>query len=403
VNDIDEDLADALRHYDHNALATREPSGPMYDLIQARCPVFKSEARGGFWAVAGFESLRKVARDASTFVSGQGAMIPRMGTGRPLIPMEADPPDHLRYRELLMPRLGPAVVKELEPMVRVVAREILSRALLTERADLYETYAKQLPMHVITRLLGIEESIEFWEWTETLIYGRLEDGRLGDGRSVDVAAAAAGMFSFFEAVLEKRRRGGDTRDDLVGFLLQAERDGTLVATETLELCFFLLIAGLDNTAFSIRASLWHLAAHPEDRSTLIEVPSLIRRAVEEFLRIYAPVPGLSRTAVEETELEGQSVAAGDRVLLAFAAANRDAQVFDDPHHFRLDRPSNPHLAFGVGPHRCIGSHLARLELRVAIEEVLGAVPDYSLVHPERANWYPAEELVVTFGPSASQR
>lgn len=387
----DRPLLERISHYNHNAVDTREPSGPLYDTIRAECPVFHTDSYGGYWVVVGHETLRQVARDPETFRSGSGSMIPPMGVVRRLLPMESDPPDHPRFRDLLVPMLSPGQAKELEPLVRKVARELLMGLLPSGQADLNEAFAKQLPMHVITRVLGLERSQQFWDWTETLIYGRLEAAS-----SDRIVEAAIGMLAYFEALLAERRESGRHGHDVIGALLDAERDGVISRSETTDLCFFLLIAGLDNTAFAIRASIWHLATHPTDRERLMLDPELVKRGVEEVLRLYAPVPGLSRTVAASTELDGNELEEGERVLLAFGAANRDGEAFEDPDVFRLDRRANPHVAFGVGPHRCIGLHLARLELRVAIEEVLRIMPDLRLERPEDTTWYPAEELLVSF-------
>jgi cytochrome P450 len=393
----DQELLARINHYDHNSIETREPSGPVYDAIRDECPVFHSDSYGGFWVVVEYETLRQVARDSETFCSRYGSMIPPLGVNCRLLPMESDPPDHARFRDLLVPMLSPVRVKQFEPLVREVARERLTRLIRAGHADLNEDFAKQIPMHVITRVLGIERSQKFWDWTETLVYGRLEPD------STDrIVEASSQLLAFFEALLAERRRAGQHRDDVIGALLDAEQDGRINPSETRDLCFFLLGAGLDNTALAIRAAIWHLAAHPGDRNRLLGDPELVKRAVEEVLRLYAPVPGLSRTVTSTTELGGRRLVAGERVLLAFGAANRDRGAFEHPEAFRLDRRANPHVAFGVGPHRCIGLHLARLEIRVAIEEMLALTPDVCLERADETSWFPPHELLVS-SPTGSGR
>ena len=322
-------------------------------------------------------------------------MIPPLGHDRTLVPMETDGARHARYREILLPHLGPRAVAELEPRVRGVARAILDDLRPRGGADMYELYGKRLPAKMITVLLNVQDEPEFWDWTETLIYGRFESAS-------DVREAGDSLYRFFEEVVERRRQAGIDPDatDLTSVLIRAHEEGALESNEeVVDLCFFLLIAGLDNTAFAIRAALWHLAAHPADRQALLNDPSQLRPFVEEVLRLYAPVPGVGRHVGADVELDGCPIPEGDRVLLLFAAANRDPALFEHPDEFRLGRQGNPHVSFGVGAHRCLGSHLARLELRIAIGEVLESLPDYELVDPENTSWHPVGPLEIRWEPA----
>ena len=381
--------------FDHNALSTRARADDLFADMHARCPVFHSQSWGGFWVAARHATLREVGRDTSTFTSGQGVMIPPLGHGRPLVPMEADGARHARYREVLLPHLGPKAVAQLEPRVREVAREILKDIRPRGTADMYELYGKRLPAKMITVLLDVQDEPEFWDWTETLIYGRFAS-------TSDVRRAGDGLYRFFEAIVDQRRAGGVGPEDgdLVSLLIRAHAEGRLESNEeVVDLCFFLLIAGLDNTAFAIRAAVWHLAAHPEHRQALGEDPELLRGFVEEVLRLYAPVTGLARNVRADVELDGCPVPEGERVLLLFAAANRDPALFEDPDEFKLGRQGNPHVSFGVGAHRCLGSHLARLELRIAISEVLESLPGYELVSPQTTSWHPVGPLEIRWDPA----
>jgi cytochrome P450 len=379
-------MPEVAADFDHNALSTRARADDLFADMHARCPVFHTQSWGGFWVAATHATLRDVGRDTSTFTSGEGVMIPPLGHGRPLIPMETDGTRHARYREILLPHLGPKAVAKLEPRVRRVARTILEELRPRGAADLYELYCKRLPAKMITVLLDVEDEPEFWEWTELLIYGRFV-------APSDVRRAGDSLYRFFEGVVERRREHGIEGDDLVSVLLRAHGEGRLASNEeVVDLCFFLLIAGLDNTAFAIRAALWHLAAHPADRQAVRENPGLLRGFVEEVLRLYAPVTGLGRSVESAVELEGCPIPEGDRVLLLFAAANRDPALFEDPDAFKVDRQGNPHVSFGVGAHRCLGSNLARLELRIAAGEALEIFPEYQLVSPQTTSWHPAGPL-----------
>jgi cytochrome P450 len=383
-------MAIDLGQFDHNAPETRERSDALYAQLNAQCPVFHTERWGGFWGVARHDTLRRIGRAPEAFITGPGVMIPPMGHGRPLVPLETDGERHRAYRALLLPLLGPSVVARLEPEVSSVAGQILDEMLPRGEADLNEEYAKQIPAALITRLLGIEYDPAFWEAAETLVYGRLDS----DGEQASLAAGDF-LYAFFEKVVGQRLEGGADSGDLIDALVGAYVDGLVVSREDLiHLCFFMLIAGLENTAFAIRAALWHLAEHPPLRARLVDDPTLVRPTLEECLRMYAPITGLARTATERVELDGQAIETGDRLMLLFGAAGRDPGMFEEPNEFRIDRRGNPHLAFGVGAHRCIGSHLARLEMRIAVEELLARIPDYELADPAGTSWHPAGPLVV---------
>jgi cytochrome P450 len=382
-------LAEIATSFDHNDHGMRRRCGEVYARLRAGCPVFWTEAWGGYWVASRYEDVYGAARDPGRFASAPGVMIPPVGHGRPLLPMESDPPDHLAYRELLLPRFAPAAVARLEADVREFAASLVDGVAGAGRADLYETLAKPLPLLMITRLLGIERDDLFWEWVELLMYGRVE----GTDPATVVATADA-LYGFLGDQLQQRRTAPG--DDLLSLLLEGDVNGRpYTQDEILDLAFFLVIAGIENTAFSIRATLRHLAVYPADRAALAADPGLINNVVEQSLRLYAPVTGLSRTVTCETSLGGQQLRAGDRLLLLFGSANRDETVFEDADEFHLDRRDGRHVAFGIGPHRCVGSHLARLEIRIAVEELLRRVPDFQLAGPD-PGWYAAGPLEVVW-------
>jgi cytochrome P450 len=382
-------LAEVAASFDHNDHGMRRQCGAVYARLRAGCPVFWTEAWGGYWVASRYQDVYEAARDPERFASAPGVMIPPVGHGRPLLPMESDPPDHLAYRELLLPRFAPAAVARLESDVREFAASLVAGVAESGRADLYETLAKPLPLLMITRLLGIQRDDLFWEWVELLMYGRVEGVD-----ATTVIATAEALYGFLADQLEQRRAAPG--DDLLSLLLEGDVNGRpYTQDEILDLAFFLVIAGIENTAFSIRATLRHLAVHPADRAALAADPGLINNVVEQSLRLYAPVTGLSRTVACDTSLGGQELRAGDRLLLLFGSANRDETVFEDADDFHLDRRDGRHVAFGIGPHRCVGSHLARLEIRIAVEELLRRVPDFKLAGPD-PGWYAAGPLDVVW-------
>jgi cytochrome P450 len=375
--------------FDHNDHEMRARCAEAYGELRSGCPVFHSDAWGGFWVASRYEDVYEVGRDVERFASAPGVMLPPVGHGRPLLPMEADPPEHPEYRRLLLPRFAPVAVAGMEEDVRELARGLVDAVADAGRADLYETLCKPLPMLLITRLLGIERDETFWAWTDTLIYGRV------DGTSQEeILAAADSLYAFLDAqIADRRARPG--RDDLISLLLQGDVEGRPYREDEIrDLCFFLLIAGLENTAFGIRATLRHLAVEPAHRAAVLADPALVHNVVEQSLRLYTPVTGLCRTATRDTEVAGAQIPAGDRVLLLFGSANRDSAVFPDADEFHLDRRDGRHVAFGVGPHRCVGSNLARLEIRVAVEEFLRRVPEFCLAPGPDPGWYDASALDV---------
>jgi cytochrome P450 len=384
--------------FDHNDHAMRARCAAAYAELRDQCPVFHSEAWGGFWVASRYEDVYEVGRDVERFASAPGVMLPPVGHGRPLLPMDSDPPEHPEYKRLMLPRFAPAAVAGMEQDVRDLARGLVEDIVGRGEADLYETLCKPLPMLLITRLLGIERDDAFWAWTDTLIYGRV------DGTSVEEIRGAADSLYAFLAGQIAERRAAPGRDDLISLLLRGDVEGRPYREdEILDLCFFLLIAGLENTSFGIRATLRHLAVEPAHRAAVLADPSLVHNLVEQSLRLYSPVTALCRTATRDTEVAGRAIGKGERVLLLFGSANRDPAVFPDADAFHLDRRDGRHVAFGIGPHRCVGSNLARLEMRVAVEEMLRLIPDYRLAAGPDPGWYDATCLNVVWDVTGGAR
>ena len=226
-------------------------------------------------------------------------------------------------------------------------------------------------MRVISWMLGVPDELAdtFTGWVRDV----LEHGHEPE-RSMPAWNAIAAFF--FEALEQRKREPGD---DLVSDLLQAEVDGAPVPdVHVLGTLALILVAGVDTTWSSIGSAMWHLATHDDDRRRLVAEPELIPTAIEELLRAYSPVT-MARYVVEDTELAGCPIRAGDKVLLSFAAANRDPEAFERPDEVVIDRAVNRHVAFGVGIHRCAGSNLARMELQVAVEQWLKRIPEFRLI------------------------
>ena len=343
-------------------------NAPMtYAAMRERCPVAHSTSLGGFWTIARYEDVFAAARDPATFSSASGVMIPPLEFDARLLPMESDPPFHSDLRRALISFFSPRQIEPLEPLVRSLANDLLDPMLTEGIHDLSSDYAWRIPTAMTCHLLGITPLDQFHEWAEQIVYGRAKDPE-----SAAVASQAA--WSYIDRVVEAResRPGTDLISTVLGAHVQGRR---LSRKEAADTSFFLFLAGLDNTAFAIRASLLSLAEERSLRERLREEPALLPSLVEEWLRLSSPVPGLCRLTTRDVELGGVAVPAGERVYLMWGSANRDPQEFVDPDTLIPDRLPNRHMAFGVGIHRCLGAPLARLEIRVAIEQVLTRARD----------------------------
>ena len=300
---------------------------------------------------------------------------------RPLIPLQIDPPDHKNYRRVLDPLFSPKRMALLEEPITALANDLIDRFDGRDEIDFAADFSIPFPSQVFLTLLGLpqDELPKFLAMKDGIIR---PDHVTGKDRFHDVAVAhqratALSIYDYFDAVLDER--AVEPRDDLLSTFLATELDGRpLTRHEILDICFLFLIAGLDTVTASLDCFFAYLAEHPEQRRRLVEDPSLIPSAVEELLRWETPVMGVIRVATEDTELGGCPISAGQNVSVLLGSANTDDDEFGDGDEVRLDRDPNRHLAFGGGVHRCLGSHLARQELRVALRVWHSRIPDYSL-------------------------
>lgn len=359
---------------------------PSYAHFREKCPIGRVEAYGGFWAISTYEDVFAITRDVETFSSAQGVAIPPFPFKGRALPMESDPPEHDQLRTILVPDFTPRAVEAQEPMIRESARELISNFIAKGVADFSNDYAKVLPTRVICQLLDIDSlSGDFQVWAETIVYDR---------KSADaVVEAEANIRRYFATLLPLRKQAPG--DDFISKLIKARVNGEPLPDDTiLDFCWFLLVAGLDNTAFTIRNLLLQISNNPALRETLMREPARITDAIEETLRLYSPVWGIARTVTKDVDYKGRPFKAGDKLLLLYASADRDGDEFPNPDTFDLGRSPNRHMAFGMGRHRCLGSHLARMEIRIAIEEILDALPDY--VVTEEVGWNEMGPLPVAF-------
>jgi cytochrome P450 len=291
-----------------------------------------------------------------------------------MIPSELDPPDHTKYRTILNPIFAPSRIAELEPMIREVCRGLISDISTRSRCDVVDEFALRFPTTVFMGMLGVpvDELDTFIRWVHRSQHtSQAEDP---DGRIRDSADRA--IHDFLWSIAEERRR--EPRDDIVSQLLATTIDGRpLDRKELLGILYLLFLAGLDTVASMIGWTFVHLAKNPDDRRRICADVALVPGMVEELLRYYSIVV-MSRHTTADATVQGCPMHRGDRVIVPLATANRDGAAFPDAGTFDLERSPNRHIAFGAGPHRCLGSHLARLELRVFLEEWHERIPDYSI-------------------------
>jgi cytochrome P450 len=366
-----------------------------YDTMRAACPVARSEKLGGYWIATTHSVVEDVAKNPELF-SSSSISVPKDAFGEDLTarpPITLDPPRHGPFRKLLLPAFGPRQIRRMEPLVRAHARELLERIVPRERCDAAADYAKPIPVRFMARMMGSppERQDAFGERMRAILESNDMD---------EIRQAMEETKEFLEELVKERTE--NPQDDLISLILSTEIDGNkLTPAELLGTLVLIITAGVDTTWSAIGSSLWHLATHPEDQARLVAEPELIPTAVEEFLRAFSPVQ-IARVVTKDTEFHGASLSKGDSILMGIPSANRDAAEFAEPGRVVLDREVNRHLAFGVGIHRCIGSSIARLEMRVALEEWLRAVPDFSLASEDAVSWstghvWGPRRLELTFG------
>jgi cytochrome P450 len=373
---------------DFDVLSPEYLSDPfaIWDDLRSACPVAHTDRRGSTWLPTRYQDVVDLAHDIDHFSSTQISVIPFNGEApaEPVLayglpPISADPPLHTWTRRLLLPWFSHRRVAGYEALTRSLCAELIDGFVATGRADAAHDYAQQIPVRVIASILGVPSSLSdtFTGWVRDLLEFADDPVRRSRG--------ASGLVGFF--VEEVARRRDEPGDDLLSDLMHSEGDDGQPVDERLVLgvAALVLIAGVDTTWSAIGSSLWHLATHPEDRDRLVTDPGAMDLAVEELLRAYSPVT-MARVVTEDVEFEGCPMKAGDKVLLNFPAANRDPEVFEDADRVVLDRELNRHVAFGSGIHRCAGSNLARMELRVALEEWLRRIPVFSVADGAEVTW-----------------
>ena len=380
-------VADWATDFDHADPAYNRDAHAIWADLRGHCPVAHTERYHGAWLPVTHADVSQIAHDTDNYtskavlVSNQEVFADPPIGGAP--PITSDPPFHHHARRLLLPPFAPKKIEPWEPEVRRLCNELLDEieaGLGDDRVvDASATYTQHIPVNVISRMLGFP----------------LEDADLFRGFVHDVLEnvdapieARAAAFDRLDTYLDAQVREHieHPRDDLTSFLLDATIfDQPLSPDHVRGSIVLLLLAGIDTTWSAIGSSLWHLAGHPDDLAALAADESLWPTAIEELLRVYAPVT-MARVVAQDHELHGCAMKEGDWVLLPFPAANLDPEFFDRADEVLLDRAENRHAAFGLGIHRCLGSNLARLEVTVAVQEFVKRFDRFELADPPAVRW-----------------
>jgi len=366
----------------------------IYRVLRDEHPVYENPATG-IWALSRYADVRDAATDTKTFSSENTditvGLLPQI--------QSMDAPRHDALRNLVSRAFTGRRADAMEPRIRVIARRLIDGFAARGEADLMHEFARHVPSLVIGEMIGVPEDRReaFLDWTEAMVES-------GEDRIQQTIQAATNIYAEFSKLLAERRT--TPRDDLMSALVDAEIDGERLSEEDLlGFCFTLIVAGNDTTTNLIANGAVQLAEHPEQRALLVRQPSAIANAVEEMVRCESPAQALPRRMMSDVTLHGRTIPKGAMVRLVWAAANRDEREFAHADTFDVTRPAPRHLGFGVGTHFCLGARLARLEARVAFEELLARVPEYELCGDpgwKTSIWARAHKQVpVRFAPRAA--
>ncbi len=357
---------------------------PIQDELRQRCPIAHTGRFGGAWLPTRYGDVAAIAYDTERF-SSRSIILSNFRPPRDLAPIggsppiSSDPPFHHDARKLLLPAFTKAEIAKQEPATRRFCHSLIDAFDGQDVVDAARDYAQHIPMRVISDMLGFppEDGPRFAVFVEDLL----------EGINLPPDERIERVSRLFDYLLEQVHEHLDNpREDLTTYLINAELYSQKLAPDhVVGTMALLLIAGIDTTWSAIGASLWHLAKNPDDRGRLVTEPELMPTAMEEFLRAYAPVT-MARLVKEDMHWHGVDMKADDWILLSFPAANRDPAQFDRAGEVVIDREVNRHAAFGLGIHRCVGSHLARMELRVALEVWLARIGDFTLADPSAVTW-----------------
>jgi cytochrome P450 len=383
-------VTDFSTDWDHTDPSWVNDPYPIWEELRETCPVAHTDRYGGGWFPTTHEMVSSIANDTEHFTSSQVVIVhtkhPEFAPPAPIggaPPITSDPPFHQFARRLILPAFAPGPVNALEPQVRALCTKHLDALEGKSEFDVGSNYAQYISPGVIATMLGFppEDEDQFREFVHLVL-------DLVDLKPEERGPLFEPMTEYFTRQIQDHI--DNPRDDFTSYLLNVEFNGEKLSMQHVRGTMVLtLVAGIDTTWSAIGSALWHLAKNPSDLARLVSEPDLMPIAVEEFLRFYAPVT-MARLVKEDIDFYGCPMKKDDWILLGFPAANRDPEAFVDADKFIIDRAVNRHAAFGLGIHRCAGSNLARMELRIAIEEFIVRYPKFELSNPSAVTWAPGQ-------------
>jgi len=361
--------------FDHHAADFSARKHDLYEKMRRECPVAHSSAHGGYWLLSRYDEVFTVARDDATYSSAREVVVPPTNVGK-LIPLQSDPPELNRYRGFLIPYFSPQALARIEPFVRTVVDRSIDGFIERGAADIVAELANPVPSSTTMHLLGMDPAD--WRVFADPIHAQ---GYSRPGSPENVAAAREVVAFSKRLEDEVDARIAAPRDDMISGLLAAtSRDGRRTTRqEVIDLVRMVIFGGMDTVMAAVSNIFVALGHRPDLQARLRDEPALIPTAVEEFLRYDAPVQGFARTVTRDVEIDGQPIPEGDTVFMLWASANRDPRAFGETaDELVLDRAPNRHMTFGIGAHRCLGAPLARIELRIVLEQVFARLPDFKV-------------------------
>ena len=381
---MDFSLADMINRFDHHDPVIMADPAETYRRFRKQCPVGWSNVHDGFWVVSRYDDVLHVAGDPEQYCSGKGIAIPGTSTDARVEPQEADGPRHSQIRKQMNAWLARGPVLAMRPAIEDLSASLLEQCRARITFDLAIDYALPLASLTMLRILGIPAEYEgaLRKNLDVLLHARTAEESVVFGAYIE-------LYQCISEILVKKRNSaeenGAAGNDLINKIMAVEIDGTpTTVAEQVSMILSLVLAGLETSALAIASTAACLIDQPQLRDRLIADPLLIPKAIDEFLRFISPVQAIGRRATSQAQLGERTLNSGDQVLLLYGSANRDPEIFDEPDEIVLDRHPNRHVAFGYGVHRCLGHHVARLELDVALRHMLGVLP--ALAAHGRAEW-----------------
>ncbi|MEE3753149.1 cytochrome P450 [Mycobacterium intracellulare] len=385
---------------DHHSPEFREdPYGKFREMRESGCPVAHSDHYDGFWALVDYASVFEAARDDALFNSFPSVGVPASELPLQILPIESDPPETQELREITLKRFSPGSAERFREAAVAMTNEAIDAFIERGECDLVGELTTPLPARLILRLLNFDESryMDWVGWVHSTVHDRAHDPE---------KAGMAGMEMFGEIVKHmQERRAEGLGDELFSDILRGTLHGKPLDDGQITMyTVLMMLGGMDTTSGFTGNVLLRLCKDKDLRRQFIDDPGLIKKGTDELLRLYTPTLGLARTVSRDAEFHGQSLCKGDRAILMWAAANRDPEMFSDPDTLDLSRPNaKKQMAFGVGMHRCLGSHYAKMMFDVMMTQVLKRLPDFELAEEPKlfedaGEVYAVRELRVKFTP-----